>query len=119
METFVCKKSIKITEREFNRVSKLFKVDFDDDTKQMQKLIDELDARPNTMPYTFVWDFEDGNRIIMNVESDDVCYMDNTYLTDNQNPDMDYMFDRYFEIDKEMLYDDGNNRYVCKFEIIK
>lgn len=32
---------------------------------------------------------------------------------------MDYMFDRYFEINKEMPYCDGSNRYICKFEIIK
>lgn len=119
MKIYTCKESIKITEKEFDKINKLFKVDFDDDTEQMQKLIDELDARQNTMLYTFVWDFEDGNHIVMNIESDDTCYMDNVYLINNQNLDIDYMFDRHFEIDKEMPFYDGNNRYICKFEIIK
>ena len=119
MEVFVCKEPIKITEKEFDRINKLFKIYLDDDTEQMQKLIDELDARPNTMPYTFVWDFKDGNSIVMNIESNDFCYMDNTYLIDKQNPDMDCMFDRDYEIDKQMSYYDGKNYYICEIEIIK
>lgn len=118
MEVFICKEPIKITKQEFDRINKLFKVDFDEDTEEMGRLIEELGARPNTMACTFVWDFEDGNSIVMNIEADDICYMDNTYITNNENIDEDFMFDRYFEINKEMPYYDGDNRYICKLEII-
>ena len=65
-----CKEPVEITRKEFDKINELMKVDFNDaDTPWMERLINTLDARPETIFASFEWEFEDGNRIIMDIES--------------------------------------------------
>lgn len=117
MKTYICKLPIELSRKDFDKINKLFKVDFDDESPKMEALINELDARPNTMYCSFWWEFEDGNVIRMDIESDDVCYMDNTMLITED--DEDERFERAFQLDEEMEFItyDGNRRYICKVQI--
>lgn len=116
MKTYICKLPVELSRKDFDKINKLFKVDFDDESPEMEALINELDARPNTMYCTFWWEFEDGNVIQMDIESDDVCYMDNTELF---NDDYDKWFERAFSIEEEMEFSPfgGDCLYICKIKI--
>ena len=123
MKTFTCKQPVELDRKTFEKINKLFKVDFNDESPEMEALIDKLDARPNTSYATFWWDFENGLQIRMEIESDDNCYMDNTYLYDPAD-DEDYaVFDREFRIDEKMVVtcinagDDCVEQYICKIII--
>lgn len=117
MKTYICKQPVELSRKDFDRIAKLFKVNFDDESPEMEALINELDARPNTLYATFWWEFEDGNVIQMDIESDDVCYMDNAELF---NDDYDKWFERAFSIEEEMefLPFGGDCLYICKVKII-
>lgn len=123
MKTYICKLPVELSRKDFDKINKLFKVDFNDESPEMEVLIDELDARPDTSYATFWWDFENGLQIRLEIESDDNCYMDNTYLYDPAD-DEDYaVFDREFRIDEEMVVtcinagDDCVEQYICKIII--
>ena len=117
MKTYICKQPVELSRKDFDKINKLFKVDFDDESPEMEALINELDARPNTIYRTFWWEFEDGNTVRMDIESDDICYMDNIMLITED--DDDEMFERAFHIDEEMELAtwDGNRYYICKIKI--
>ena len=116
MKTYICKQPVELSRKDFDKINKLFKVDFDDGSPEMEALINELDARPNTMYCSFWWEFEDGNVIQMDIESDDVCYMDNAELF---NDDYDKWFERTFSIEEEMEFSpfEGDCLYICKIKI--
>lgn len=116
MKTYICKQPVELSRKDFDKINKLFKVDFDDESPEMEALINELDARPNTMYCSFWWEFEDGNVIQMDIESDDVCYMDNAELF---NDDYDKWFERAFNIEEEMEFSPfgGDCLYICKIKI--
>ena len=117
MKTYICKLPVELSRKDFDKINKLFKVDFYDESPEMEALINELDARPNTIYCTFWWEFEDGNTVRMDIESDDICYMDNIMLITED--DDDEMFERAFHIDEEMELAtwDGNRYYICKIKI--
>lgn len=116
MKTYICKLPVELSRKDFDKINKLFKVDFDDESPEMEALINELDARPNILYATFWWEFEDGNVIQMDIESDDVCYMDNAGLL---NDDHDEWFERGFSIEEEMEFPsfEGDRLYICKIKI--
>lgn len=119
MKTYICKQPVELSRKDFDRIAKLFKVDFDDESPEMEALINGLDARPNTNPATFWWEFEDGSTIQLDIESDDMCYMDNAVLSSETNEfEDDYFFERDYSFAEEMKYCDGENEYICKIKII-
>lgn len=120
MKTYICKEPVRMTRKEFDNLNKLFDVDFEDDSPEMEALINEIDARPNTNPATLGWDFDDGSFIITDIyvgrysAYDDVRW----YKNKAANPKT---FDCGYHLDKEMTHDhvgDENNTYVCLIEII-
>ena len=62
MKQYVCE--IEIKKHDFDRINKLMEVMFEDyeTDPNMHKLIDELDARKDTTPYSYYFDFEDGSK---------------------------------------------------------
>lgn len=116
MKTYICKQPVELSRKDFDKINKLFKVDFDDESPEMEALINELDARPNTIYCSFWWEFEDGNTIRMDIESDDVCYIDNTDLF---NDDDSERLESAFSIEEEMKFPsfDGDRLYICKIQI--
>lgn len=117
MKTYICKQPVELSRKDFKRINKLFDVNFNEESPEMEALIDELDARPNTTCYSFWWDFEDNGIIQMDIESDDICYMDNAMLLPEDEEDES--FERGFQLEEEMEFVtyDGNRRYICKIQI--
>lgn len=123
MKTLTYKQPVELDRKTFEKINRLFEVDFNDESPEMEALIDELDARPNTSYATFWWDFEDGMQIRMEIESNDNCYMDTTYLYDPADNEDYCLFERVFRIDEEMAFtcadasDDSVTQYICKIII--
>ena len=118
MKTYICKLPVELSRKDFDRINDLFRVDFNDESPEMEALINELDARPNTNPCTFWWEFEDGTTVQLDIESDDVCYMDNMGII--QDDEDDWM-ERMFRIEEEMtaISSDGEREYICKIKILE
>ena len=118
MKTYICKLPVELSRKDFDRITKLFKVNFDDESPEMEALINELDARPNTNSATFWWEFEDVSTIQLDIESNDEYYMDNAILSSETNEfEDDYFFEGIYSFSEEMKYCDGENMYICKVKI--
>lgn len=119
MKTYICKEPVRMTRKEFDNLNKLFDVDFEDDSLEMEALINEINARPNTNPATLAWDFDDGSFIITDIyvgrysAYDDIRWYENKIA----HPET---FDCGYRLDKEMSFyyvGKEGNTYVCLIEI--
>ena len=119
MKTYICKEPVRMTRKEFDNLNKLFDVDYEDDSLEMEALINEIDARPNTNPATLAWDFDDGSFIITDIyvgrysAYDDIRWYENKIA----HPET---FDCGYRLDKEMSFyyvGKEGNTYVCLIEI--
>lgn len=116
-KTVFCKEPIEITRKEFDKINELMKVDFNDaDMPHMEELINTLDARPETVYATFKWDFEDGTKIAMDIESTYYAYMVRTVWYNSVN-NKSGDFETEYQIYPFMGFDIGDNTYVCRFKI--
>ena len=112
-----CKEPVEITRKVFDKINKLMKVDFDDaDTPYMKQLINTLDARPETIYASFAWEFKDGTRIIMDIESNYYAYMVRTVWYNSLNNKSGY-FETEYQVYRVVWFDIGDNMYVCQFKI--
>ena len=41
MKTYICKQPVELSRKDFNKINKLFKVDFDDESPEMEALIND------------------------------------------------------------------------------
>lgn len=119
MKTYICKEPVRMTRKEFDNLNKLFEVNFEDNSPEMEALINEIDARPDTNPATFAWDFDDGSFIITDIYVGEYSAYDDVrwYKNKAANPET---FDCGYRLDKEMTYyyvGDETNTYVCFIEI--
>lgn len=119
MKTYICKEPVRMTRKEFDNLNKLFEVNFENDSPEMEALINEIDARPNTNPATLAWDFDDGSFIITDIYVGEYSAYDDVrwYKNKAANPET---FDCGYRLDKEMTYyyvGDEENTYVCFIEI--
>ena len=109
--------SIEISKGDFERINRLMMVDFGDyASDSMKELIDELDARPDTVPYSFCFEFEDGSAIQLGICSDSLTYFD-SWMWISANKEASYEFDCFFEIQQENVFAYDGKTYVCKFVI--
>lgn len=116
-KTIFCKEPIEITRKEFDKINELMKVDFNDaDMPHMEELINTLDARPETVYATFKWEFEDGIKIMMDIESTYYAYMVRTVWHNSVNHKGGY-FETEYQVYPCMRFDIGDTTYVCRFEI--
>lgn len=112
-----CKEPIEITCKEFDKINELMKVDFDDaDTPYMEQLINTLDARPEMIYASFAWEFEDGTRIIMDIESSYYAYMVSSGWY-NSIYDKSGCFETEYQVYRSMGFEIEGNTYVCQFKI--
>lgn len=119
MKTYICKLPVELSRKDFDRINKLFKVDFDDESPEMEAFINELDARPNTNPCTFWWGFEDGSMVVMDINSSEHGYYDEVFIVD-KNDGNDYLLESCSgSIDETMIFFDGENNYICKIKILE
>lgn len=112
-----CKEPIEITRKEFDKINELMKVDFNDsDMPHMKELINTLNALPETVYASFRWEFEDGTKIIMDIESTYYAYMVKSVWYNNINDKNGY-FETEYQVYRFMAFEIGDNTYVCQFEI--
>lgn len=118
MENIIfCKEPVEITRKEFDKINELMKVDFNDsDMPQMESLINALDARPETVYASFMWEFEDNTKIILDIESSYYAYMVSCGWYNAVN-DTSGCFETEYQIYRFMGFDIGDTTYVCQFEI--
>ena len=118
MKTYICKLPVELSRKDFDRINSLFKVDFNDESPEMEALIDKLDARPNTNPCTFWWDFEDGTTIQMDILSNENCYWVDTGIFRNEEDDW---VGPGYSLEEEMVISssDGKREYICKIKILE
>lgn len=119
MKIYICKEPVRMTRKEFDNLNKLFEVNFEDNSPEMEALINEIDARPDTNPATLAWDFDDGSFIITDIyvgrysAYDDIRWYENKIA----HPET---FDCGYRLDKEMSFyyvGKEDNTYVCLIEI--
>lgn len=114
---FFCKEPIEITRKVFDKINELMKVDFNDaDMPWMERLINTLDARPETIFASFAWEFEDGTRIIMDIESNYCDYVVRT-VWENSIHDKNGYFETEYQVYPVMGFEIEDNTYICQFEI--
>lgn len=110
--------AIHIDRKDFDRINRLLtEIDFNyEDEEEMQSIIDELDARKDTMPYGFCFEFEDESKIYIDICSGSSNYYDNCQWVSGDCKS-DYLFDCDYSIDEEMEFHPTNNDnvYICKF----
>ena len=118
MKTYISKQPVELSRKDFDKINKLLKVDFDDESPEMEALINELDARPNTMYCTFWWDFEDGSVVRIDVLSNENCYWDDVSIL--QDGETGWISPGY-SIEEEMMFRsfDEKREYVCKIKILE
>lgn len=116
MKQYICE--IEISRYHFDRINRLMDVRFEEyeTNSEMQKLIDELDARRDTRPYGFYFDFEDGSKIYIDICSGGSNYYDNCQWISNDCKN-DWVFDCAYEICEENEFIHNNTSYICKFII--
>jgi hypothetical protein len=121
MKTYVSE--MEISRKDFDRINKLMQVDFNDIdengdlTEEMQSLVDELDARPDTMPYGFCFEFDNESKIYIDICSGSSNYYDNCQWVSGDCKS-DYLFDCDYSIDEEMeFHPTDDDVYICKFII--
>lgn len=118
MKTYICKQPAELSRKDFNKINKLFEVNFNDESPKMEALINELDARPDTDYCTFWWNFEDGSTIVMDIISNENCYWDDVRIL--KGKDTDWIEPGYC-IKKEMAIPsyDEEREYICKIKILE
>ena len=116
MKTYICKLPVELSRKDFDGINDFFKVNFNDESPEMGALIDKLDARPNTNPCTFWWDFEDGSTVQMDILSNENCYWVDTGIIRNEEDDW---VEPCYSIEEEMIIpsSDGKREYICKIII--
>lgn len=116
MKQYVCE--VEIRKHDFDRINKLMDVLFEEyeTSSEMCKLIDELDARPDTMPYTFYFEFDDDSKIYIDICSGNCNYYDNCQWVSG-DCNRDYVFDCSYELAEETEFIHNDTSYICKFII--
>lgn len=122
MKTYICKQPVELSRKDFDKINKLFKVNFDDESPEMEALIDELDARPDTNPCTFWWNFEDGSFIVWDLYVGDENAYDDVRWYKNNKAHYPITFDCGFCLQEETIFEkvgDAQNTYICRIKIIE
>ena len=116
--TYICE--ITISKEKFNRINRLLNdVDFNyENEDEMQSIIAELDARKDTTPYSFLFDFEDGSKIYIDIRSGSSNYYDDCQWVSSDDESY-YLFDCSYSIEEEMEFHpvDNESVYICRFII--
>lgn len=118
MKTYICKLPVELSRKDFDRINDLFRVDFNDESPEMEALIDKLDARPDTKPCTFWWDFEDGSTVRMDILSNENCYWVDTGIIGDED---DGWVEPCYSIEEKTTIpsSDGESEYICKIKILE
>ena len=106
MKTYICKQPVELSRKDFDKINKLFKVNFDDESPEMEALVDELDARRNTNPCTFWWNFEDGSFIVWDLYVGDENAYDDVRWYKNNKAAYPITFDCGFCLQEETIFEE-------------
>lgn len=118
MKTYICKQPVELSRKDFDKINKLFEVNFNDESPEMEALINELDARPDTTYCTFWWKFEDGSVVQMDIISNENCYWDDVGVIKDREEEC---FSPGYLLEEEMTFEsfDCGCKYVCKIKILE
>lgn len=103
-----------LEKRELKWLNDLMKVNFEDyeTDDNMRKLIDDLDAKQDDTIFIGTFEFENGNKIFVNVSSGSSNYYDNCWLLSADETE-DWTFDCGYEIDEDMQFEYNGDLYNC------
>lgn len=110
---------VEISRKEFDYINRLLRdIDFNDDSDEMQDIIDKLDAHKYSHPCGFWFDFDDGSHITIDIYSGSSNYYDDCLWVSSDGKE-DYLFDCSYWLDEEMEFHptDDEVPYICKFII--
>ena len=111
----IYRSEVKISRQQFDRINRLLdEVDFYDHSRKMEDIIQELQATEDAWECGFVFDFEDGTKIFIDIRSGSANYYDDiVWQTDND----ECLFDCNYVLYEENEFDVEDNTYICKFII--
>ena len=111
----IYRSEVVISRQQFDRINRLLdEVDFYDHSREMEDIIQELQATEDAWECGFVFDFEDGSIIFIDIRSGSANYYDDiVWQTDND----ECILDCGYTLDEENEFDVGDNTYICKFII--
>lgn len=117
MKTYICKEPVELSRKEFDKINKLFKINFEEKSPKTEALVGELDARPEKIYCTFWWDFEDVTTIQIDILSNKSYYFGDVGIIRDEE---DTWLEHIYLLKEEMKFVsfDGENEYVCKIKII-
>lgn len=118
MEKYIS--TIEITRRDFDRINRLMDVRFEEceTDPEMQKLTEELDAKPDDMAYGFGFSFDDGSKILIDIRSGGSNYFDDCRWV-SADDKFDDVFDCWYKLKEENQFVHNDIVYVCKFNIVE
>lgn len=108
---------VELSKTEFNRLRDFLKVDFENDSEEMQNLIDRIDAFKDDYIPVCVFAFENGDRISVRLCSGSSNYYDDCELWNKDDDRRDWTFDCGYEIDEDMQFEYDGNLYNCHITI--
>lgn len=112
-QTYECE--VKISKAKFDRINQLLaEIDFDDDSEEMEELIDELGATEDVWECGWEFKFEDGAKIFIDIRSGSSNYYDDMVW---QKDDDEQLLDCNYELNEEIEFEIDDNTYICKFII--
>ena len=112
-QTYVAE--VKISKAKFDRINRLLdEIDFDDDSEEMEELIDELGATEDAWECGWEFKFEDGAKIFIDIRSGNHNYYDDIMW---QKDGDESLIDCNYQLDEEMEIEIDDNTYICKFII--
>ncbi len=110
----IYKCEIKISRTKFERISRLLaEIDFDDDSEEMEELINELGASVDDWEHSFIFEFENTMKIFVDIRSGNSnYYVDTSYDYGAESCTLDCD-----DFEEEIEFEIDYNTYICKFII--
>ncbi len=115
-----------ISREEFEEINKLFEIELDqvdDDGNILPEMQAKIDAcstniRPDTTPYSFYIEFENGNHLFIHIRCGQHNFYDDCTLC-SRDGDALWTFDCGFQLDEEMEfpYSKEDEKYIVKLNI--
>ena len=110
---YISKQSI--DKQDFDRINRLLnEINFDDKSKNMECIIDELNAMKDSWETGFQFKFENNAEILIDIRSGQHNYFDDVLW---QQDDEEELLDCSYTLDEKNEYFIGDDVYICEFII--
>lgn len=110
---YISKQSI--DKQDFDRINRLLnEINFNDKSKNMECIIDELNAMKDSWETGFQFKFENNAEILIDIRSGQHNYFDDVLW---QQDDEEELLDCSYTLDEKNEYFIGDDVYICEFII--